>query len=148
MAPTGPKWPQVAPGGPLRGDMPLYTRIRLGWECVPVSPIKPLGPCTSPGCAGRATHHGRCERHARLQQQQYDRARGSSAQRGYDAAWRQRRTAYLRRHPSCVVCGAPATDVDHIVPRRQGGIDAEANLQALCHQCHSRKTALTDGRWG
>jgi 5-methylcytosine-specific restriction protein A len=46
----------------------------------------------------------------------------------------------LRAQPACAVCGAPATDVDHVVPRRLGGRDALDNLQPLCHACHSRKT--------
>lgn len=61
----------------------------------------------------------------------------------------------LRRNPACTdpfgVHGGqyvPATDVDHIVPRAQGGTDAPENLQPLCHACHSRKTAVGDGRWG
>lgn len=43
--------------------------------------------------------------------------------------------------PTCRVCGARATDVDHVVPKRAGGPDAHSNLQSLCHSCHSRKTA-------
>lgn len=34
-----------------------------------------------------------------------------------------------------------ATDVDHIIPRSQGGSDDLSNLQALCHECHKKKTA-------
>lgn len=34
----------------------------------------------------------------------------------------------------------PATDVDHVTPLRRGGTNDPANLQALCHPCHSRKT--------
>jgi len=41
-----------------------------------------------------------------------------------------------------------ATDVDHIVPIDAGGTDEMSNLQALCHSCHSMKTARADGRWG
>lgn len=51
----------------------------------------------------------------------------------------------LRSNPLCVLCLAEgrttvATDVDHIVPRRQGGSDEESNLQPLCHSHHSQKT--------
>ncbi|MHB0886869.1 MAG: HNH endonuclease [Bacillota bacterium] len=44
--------------------------------------------------------------------------------------------------------GRPATDLDHRVSKRKGGTDDPANLQALCHQCHSAKTAREDGRFG
>jgi 5-methylcytosine-specific restriction protein A len=53
---------------------------------------------------------------------------------------------YLRRYPLCVECQrngrtVEAIDVHHLVPRRAGGSDADDNLQALCHACHSRVTA-------
>jgi 5-methylcytosine-specific restriction protein A len=59
----------------------------------------------------------------------------------------------LRRFPWCVVCQAEgkttrATDVDHIVPRRQGGTDDQSNLMPLCHSHHSQKTAMNDGGFG
>lgn len=41
-----------------------------------------------------------------------------------------------------------AKHVDHIVPLKDGGTHAFSNLQSLCRSCHSRKTALEDGRWG
>jgi hypothetical protein len=44
--------------------------------------------------------------------------------------------------------GQPATDVDHILPRRAGGSDEHGNLQSLAHGHHSRKTALRDGGFG
>jgi 5-methylcytosine-specific restriction endonuclease McrA len=34
-----------------------------------------------------------------------------------------------------------ASDVDHIVPREEGGADDLANLQSLCHSHHSAKTS-------
>lgn len=51
----------------------------------------------------------------------------------------------LRSDPLCVLCLAEgrttlATDVDHIVPRREGGSDEASNLQSLCHSHHSQKT--------
>lgn len=75
-----------------------------------------------------------------------DKDRGTANQRGYDARWRKLRLMYLRAHPLCVVCArenrvTEATDVDHIIPKRDGGTDEESNLQSMCHSCHSRKTA-------
>lgn len=39
-----------------------------------------------------------------------------------------------------------ATDVDHIVTKRNGGTDDQFNLRSLCHACHSRRT-LRDSVW-
>jgi len=97
-----------------------------------------------------------CDEHRRKIQARYDAQRGTAAQRGYDARWRRLRKMHLAAHPLCAdPYGAhaaqgelvAATEVDHIVPKRQGGSDAEKNLQALCKVCHSRKT-IEDGRWG
>ena len=38
-----------------------------------------------------------------------------------------------------------ASDVDHIIPKAQGGSDRHDNLRSLCHSCHSRRTAQPDG---
>jgi 5-methylcytosine-specific restriction protein A len=91
-----------------------------------------------------------CEDHAREDRRRYDAARGGSSARGYGARWRKLRRIVLAKHPFCQApgCTAPATEVDHIVPRVRGGDDREANLQALCKACHSAKTAREDGRWG
>ena len=42
----------------------------------------------------------------------------------------------------------PARYVDHMVPNEKGGRGEEGKLQALCHACHSEKTAREDERWG
>lgn len=62
--------------------------------------------------------------------------------------WVRASKAYLRDHPLCVDClelGAvePATDVDHIEPHKgdRNRFWDRINWQALCHRCHSRKTA-------
>ncbi len=49
----------------------------------------------------------------------------------------------LRRQPVCQWhdCKRPSTEVDHIIPKREGGRDTFRNLQALCKTHHSRKTA-------
>ena len=47
----------------------------------------------------------------------------------------------LREEPMCRACGGAASQVDHIMPLSRGGTNDRANLQPLCHSCHSRKTA-------
>jgi 5-methylcytosine-specific restriction protein A len=63
---------------------------------------------------------------------------------------------YLAEHPLCVECeregrAEAATDVDHIVPVT-GPDDPlfweESNHAALCHSCHSRKTARENRGFG
>jgi 5-methylcytosine-specific restriction endonuclease McrA len=39
----------------------------------------------------------------------------------------------------CRYCGDPATAVDHIIPRAQGGTDSVRNLMAACANCNTRK---------
>jgi 5-methylcytosine-specific restriction enzyme A len=94
---------------------------------------------------------GRCKRHELPRWQDatgarfYDRERGSAAARGYGGAWRKIRNAYLREHPLCAHCleagrTTAATEVDHVLPLRQGGTHSRANLQSMCHPCHMAKT--------
>ncbi len=106
-------------------------------------PYRPARACRQPGCGRLATTRGLCAEHARAR----ERERGSSAARGYDLEWRIKRGAYLKAHPRCVECGAEATDVDHVVPRSAGGGDHWGNLRALCHACHSRRTARDQSGW-
>lgn len=58
------------------------------------------------------------------------------------------RRVVLARDPVCKICHRnPSTVADHIVPHR--GVWALfcdlLNLQGLCAECHSRKTAAEDG---
>lgn len=63
---------------------------------------------------------------------------------GSTRAWRAVREYVLRRDDGlCQVplgdgrlCLAPATTVDHILPRSRGGGDAPENLRAACHPCN------------
>jgi len=85
-----------------------------------------------------------------------DKRRGTAAQRGYNARWRRLRRAFLKRYP---LCADPfgihaerkeqvrATEVDHVIPKAEGGADKWDNLQSLCKPCHSRKTA-EESNWG
>ena len=113
-------------------------------------PWKPKKPCCHPGCPA-LTHERFCDEHQRKQQKRYDAARGTAVERGYGTQWRKLRALILRRDPFCMWpggCGAPSTDVDHVVARRKGGTDHASNLRGLCHMHHSMKTAQHDGRWG
>lgn len=110
-------------------------------------------------CGGTHERGVRCPRSFRAPSPdrmiQPDDWRIPASERGYDAAWRRVRNAYLAAHPLCEAClpagrYTTAVDVDHIVPiaadpaRR---LDA-ANLQALCRSCHNAKTAREQGRVG
>ena len=119
-----------------------------------MSPFAPKHPCGYPGCA-TLTDAGRCERHRKQEQREYDRRRGSPAARGYDHAWRKASKEYLARNPLCVEClkrnrVTAARVTDHIVPHKGDPslFWDPSNFQGLCVRCHSRKTALHDGRWG
>lgn len=98
-------------------------------------------PCAEPGCPGIATHHSRCQPHARAQ----ERRRGTAAQRGYGPGHRVWRLHVLARDPVCKMCNAaPSTVADHKLPLRQGGTWALSNGQGLCGHCHNVKRATTD----
>ena len=38
-------------------------------------------------------------------------------------------------------CEGVATTVDHLVPRRHGGLDVPANLRAACNRCKAKRGA-------
>ena len=109
-----------------------------------------LKPCTAPGCPELVTS-GRCANHRR----QAERTRGTAAQRGYDHRWARRRAAYLRRHPLCRLCPAPATVADHYPVSRRDLVaqgvpdpDADHRLRPLCASCHGKETAAHQpGGW-
>ena len=108
----------------------------------------PARACGSCGQAFRGRHCVPCERVRKKR----GGTRWSNAGASFykSARWRRIRADVLRSSPVCVVvgCDSRATAVDHIVPRRLGGGEDRANLQALCGSCHSRKTASEDGGFG
>ncbi len=114
-------------------------------------PSHALHVCTYPGCHTLVRDGSRCALHAR----QADQARGSSTQRGYGYAWRMKRIAFLLKHPWCSDPFGDhpnqqvrATQVDHVVPKSEGGTDDESNLDGKCDHCHDKKTAMEDGGFG
>lgn len=84
-----------------------------------------------------------------VKRKQHDQQRGTSAQRGYDAAWKRCRRLYLEQHPNCSTpgCGEAATDPDHIISiaERPDLRLSWSNLRPYCHSCHSRRTARDQG---
>lgn len=76
-----------------------------------------------------------------------DRARGSRHERGYGTAWEKtRKVIFARDCGLCQPCRRTgilheANEVDHIVPKYEGGTDDHANLQAINAECHAAKTA-------
>lgn len=76
----------------------------------------------------------------------FDKERAPSSQRGYDAAWQKLRREFLKHNQFCK-CNERATDVDHIesVASRPDLRLVWSNLRAMCHPCHSRRTARDHG---
>jgi 5-methylcytosine-specific restriction endonuclease McrA len=75
-------------------------------------------------CGTLIVSGSRCPRH-RLR-----RPRGSR--------WQAIRVAVFARYGRvCHVCGAPATDIDHLIPINAGGDDSLANLRPACAR-HNR----------
>lgn len=111
-------------------------------------PSKAASACKRSGCPG-LVRDGVCSVCGPLRTArnvEHDERRGTAAQRGYGGRWQRVRAMYLRSHPLCVMCEREgrvsiATDVHHKIKRRDGGPDTESNLEALCHECHSRITA-------
>jgi 5-methylcytosine-specific restriction endonuclease McrA len=59
---------------------------------------------------------------------------------------RQRSRIYDRDEGLCQVCGGPAEEVDHVIPRSalpgkrlRAQRDADSNLICICHACHHQK---------
>jgi 5-methylcytosine-specific restriction protein A len=90
--------------------------------------------CPTPGCPILLRGKERCPKHRPS-------FTATAYAKGAHPVPPAKRRAVLRRaHGRCERCGAPASDVDHIVSHANGGTDAWDNLQALCEPCHRSKT--------
>ena len=79
--------------------------------------------------------------------------RPSASARGYDVKWRRNAARFLKAHPLCVDCSAPATAADHDPVERRVLValgdphpDAWHHLRPRCTPCHNRRTASTSRR--
>lgn len=113
-------------------------------------------PCLQPGC-GVLVRDGtsRCEAHKVAAGSFADKRRGSRHERGYGTAWDKTRARILRRDAGlCQACLRdgivhPGNEVDHKVPKAQGGSDADENLELICTARHRAKTQReAQGRGG
>lgn len=107
-------------------------------------------PCRSPACPELSRDgSGYCEAHAALAMPAS--RKGSRHERGYGSAWEKLRSYVLHRDNGlCQPCKRAgrltrASEVDHMVPKVQGGTDATDNLQAICEACHLAKSRGESG---
>ena len=55
---------------------------------------------------------------------------------------------FSRSGGKCVYCGAKATEIDHVIPRSNGGTDSTYNLVASCRSCNKKKSNLSLKEFG
>lgn len=111
--------------------------------------IRPQRICRAVACKElHRNANGYCEQHQEQAAAWNTSRKGSAADRGYGAAWRRLRVQVLRRDGwrcrcnDCVSTGRvrEASEVDHIIPKFEGGTDEPSNLQAINPECHKKKT--------
>lgn len=90
-------------------------------------PSRPPAACNHPGCVNTSP----CPDHPRARWAEG--SRGRRMPKDWDAT---RRRILRRDGHRCQLCGATATEVDHIVR----GVEHDGNLRALCRACHRVKT--------
>ena len=123
--------------------MSILDKRRAGYPDAEPQPIQRI--CLRTGCMSLTIEGAYCPRHTLPPEARTDRRSASRGwQRLYKSAnYQKRRKHFMAIHPYCVVCGEPATDLDHIVPHRGNlmRFNDQSNWQALCKACHSAKTA-------
>ena len=108
-------------------------------------PTKTKRVCNSCGKSVRSVCVDCHKKHRRVR----EKGRPSASERGYGSRWRKLRVMVLHRYPLCNDCQRkPSQDVDHIIPKAEGGEDTMENLQGLCRECHNNKTTSENSRRG
>lgn len=101
--------------------------------------------CCIAGCNEISDRAGKCEKHRKA-----PRSNAELRKTYFTAAWAKTRRAVIARDNGlCRQCLArgitkAGTDVDHITKAvdRPDLFHSLDNLQLLCHECHSEKTAI------
>ena len=86
----------------------------------------------------------------------FDTAQMSSDTKLYGVAYQQgalyqqklRSFIFSRSGGKCVYCGAPAQEIDHVIPRAKGGTNSAYNLVASCRACNQMKSNLSLKEFG
>ena len=73
---------------------------------------------------------------------------GNSYQQGNLYQNKLRSFIFSRSNGKCVYCGAKAEEIDHIVPRANGGTNSTYNLAASCRVCNQMKSNKTLKEFG
>jgi 5-methylcytosine-specific restriction protein A len=113
-------------------------------------PSLPKHACAYPGCRElvEAREGGYCPAHRKQ--------RAKTTERLYDRRWQKASLAFRKENPLCAdpykihgVEPAMAALVDHIKPHRgdPGLMWDQSNWQALCRNCHNRKTREEGPGW-
>jgi len=106
-------------------------------------PKLPPTPCTKAGCKSYAVKRGRCADH-----QVVNWGNGNRPERMNGWAWQRVREKVLKRDGYVCqdqrVCQGltRAREVDHVIPKAQGGSDSYDNLRSICPNCHREKTRV------
>ena len=104
--------------------------------------------CRAPGCGTLIDKPGHCDRHKKDDRAKAWGRKDPAYARAYGHDWSTRIRPWVmtRDNGLCQACLrtgqlTPASEVDHIVPVSQGGTNDLGNLEAICHRCHTTKTA-------
>ena len=73
---------------------------------------------------------------------------GTAYQQGPLYQQKLRSFIFSRSNGKCVYCGAKATEIDHVIPRANGGTNSVYNLVASCRACNQMKSNLTLKEFG
>ena len=73
---------------------------------------------------------------------------GTAYQQGPLYQQKLRSFIFSRSNGKCVYCSAKATEIDHVIPRANGGTNSVYNLVASCRACNQMKSNLTLKEFG